>query len=179
MLNGGLVDKSQKIDIWLFWLLTMRLNWERCSSETHIEMGKKVRLRNYAFSIIQHLKLPIIFLKKLLCSVEHGFKDVPLSLFRDVNYWVHNKRWIEERSGGIFTDVLVMRNFAKNLWSCPQIWSCEKSEMPWMTMMLLKIAEVNGLHGRHYECHLTALLLPNSFPLLIMLVMKHAYSETT
>lgn len=118
MLNGGLVDKSQKIDIWLFWLLTMRLNWERCSSETHIEMGKKVRLRNYAFSIIQHLKLPIIFLKKLLCSVEHGFKDVPLSLFRDVNYWVHNKRWIEERSGGIFTDVLVMRNFAKNLWSC-------------------------------------------------------------
>lgn len=27
----------------------------------------------------------------MLCSVEHGFKDLSLLLFRDVNYWVRNE----------------------------------------------------------------------------------------
>lgn len=57
--------------------------------------------------------------------------------------------------------------------------------------MLLKIFEVNGLHGRDYEHHLTALLLQNrllqkqtfteqTFPLLIMSIMKHiCCPETT
>lgn len=58
-------------------------------------------------------------------------------------------RWIAGRSGGSFTYVPVMKIFTQSCEACPQIWRCEKSEMPWMT----KTAEVNRLHDRYYECH--------------------------
>lgn len=58
----------------------MRLNWERSSSKNNIEMGKKGKIRkHYTFKIFQHLKLSISFLEKILCFLERGIKDAPLS----------------------------------------------------------------------------------------------------